>query len=197
MFISIRFLHLKQHVGEGKGLEWITFARIELRLELHPKIYDNHQICGVKCALFYRLINYDVTLCEILPMQTQGMQKSRQSLHDEQHCNRQHGPRRKQSRKQNGADVARNRKSNTENHGPEHIGQFWIKVKVKKALKSHCSEASNAWLLPAWAKLRAQSRRYDAVWEMQPRQNSMVWIAEWTKTSMKSNCGILKLHNTA
>ncbi len=36
---------------------------------------------------------------------------------------------------------------------------------------------------PAWARLSAQSRRYEAVLEMQPRQNSTVWMAWYTKMS--------------
>ena len=43
----------------------------------------------------------------------------------------------------------------------------------------------------AWAKLSAQSRRYDAVWEMQPKQYSIVWIAWCKKTSLKSNWKIV------
>ena len=41
--------------------------------------------------------------------------------------------------------------------------------------------------LPAWARLSAHSRRYDAVLEMVPRQYSMVWIAWWINTSPNSN----------
>ncbi len=36
---------------------------------------------------------------------------------------------------------------------------------------------------PAWARLSAQSRRYEAVLEMQPRQNSTVWMAWYTQMS--------------
>lgn len=36
---------------------------------------------------------------------------------------------------------------------------------------------------PAWARLSAQSRRYEAVLEMQPRQNSTVWMVWYTKMS--------------
>lgn len=41
---------------------------------------------------------------------------------------------------------------------------------------------------PAWARLRAQSRRYEAVLEMQPRQNSIVWMAWYTKMSLMLAC---------
>ena len=41
--------------------------------------------------------------------------------------------------------------------------------------------------LPAWAKLSAHRRKYEAVWEIQPRQYSMVWIHWLMNTSPISN----------
>lgn len=47
----------------------------------------------------------------------------------------------------------------------------------------------------ACAKLRAQSRRYEAVLEMQPRQYSMVWMAWCINTSAVSNtCQVAQFH---
>ena len=40
----------------------------------------------------------------------------------------------------------------------------------------------------ACASDSAQRRRYEAVCEMQPRQNSIVWITWWITTSLKSCC---------
>eukprot|EP00966_Prymnesium_polylepis_P199960 4634079-Prymnesium_polylepis.1 len=37
------------------------------------------------------------------------------------------------------------------------------------------------------ASERAQRRRYDAVLEMEPRTNSIVWMAWWMKASPKEN----------
>ena len=46
-------------------------------------------------------------------------------------------------------------------------------------------KTSESW---AWARDKAHNRRYEAVCEIHPRQNSMVWITWCTTTSLKSCC---------
>ena len=62
-------------------------------------------------------------------------------------------------------------------------------VGTKIVVQSHDSLRRSATdtSLPAWARLSAHSRRYDAVLDMVPRQYSMVWIAWWINTSPNSN----------
>jgi len=51
--------------------------------------------------------------------------------------------------------------------------------------KTHNQPTNKKPHLRAWARLNAQSRRYEAVLEIHPRQYSMVWIAWFIKTSAK------------
>jgi hypothetical protein len=59
-----------------------------------------------------------------------------------------------------------------------------IPVDPKALSRVMLYNTSESW---AWARERAQSRRYEAVFEIHPRQNSMVWMTWWMMTSPISN----------
>lgn len=59
---------------------------------------------------------------------------------------------------------------------------------ITNRANTHTHNLNRSLYLPAWAKLKAQSRRYEAVFEIQPKQYSIVCIHWCTNISPKLNC---------
>lgn len=122
------------------------------------------------------------------PVQSESVQESWQALHKKQDSHGEHTPSSENSPENNEAITFSSGRALTQHHAPQHLRQLYLTEEVNWKWKCFSlNDTSSKKYKPAWAKLRAHRRKYDAVWEIQPKKYSIVWIHCSTATSPSSN----------